>query len=111
MAADDMNSAPGEVFEVLWPLGPSAVQEVSLPARPGALDGRRLGFIWDWMFRGDEIFMQLERALREMYPSATFASWESFGNVHGKGEEAVLKALPERLRAEKVDAVIVGVGA
>ncbi|HEV7679081.1 MAG TPA: hypothetical protein VGQ42_10980 [Candidatus Dormibacteraeota bacterium] len=111
MPAEHVEAGAGEVYEVLWPLGPSTAQEVELSARPADLSGRRIGFVWDYVFRGDEIFAQMQRALSERYPMATFASYESFGNVHGKGEEEVLEALPERLRAERVDAVIIGVGA
>ncbi len=100
-----------QIYEVLWPLGPTTTESIQLSQRPADLDGRRIGVIWDYVFRGDEIFAQLERALREAYPAATFAAHESFGNIHGKGEEEILAALPERLRAERVDAVIVGVGA
>jgi hypothetical protein len=110
MRAEDVE-ATGEMYEVLWPLGPSTAEAVTLSERPADLNGRRIGFVWDYVFRGDEIFAQMQRALSEMYPLASFAPYESFGNVHGKGEEEVLEALPGRLRAERVDAVIIGVGA
>lgn len=100
-----------QVYEVLWPLGPTTTESIQLSQRPADLHGRRIGFIWDYVFRGDEIFSQLQQSLQSIYPDARFASYESFGNIHGKGEEAVLAELPERLRAEEVDAVVIGVGA
>jgi hypothetical protein len=35
-------------------------------------------------------------------------SWREFGNTHGRDEREVVAALPERLKALGVDAVISG---
>jgi hypothetical protein len=41
----------------------------------------------------------------------SFVSHTAFGDIHGPDEAKTMAALPARLRAERVDAVIVGVGA
>jgi hypothetical protein len=40
-----------------------------------------------------------------------FVGYEAFGNFHGARERDVVAALPEKLRAHKADAAIVGIGA
>ena len=72
---------------------------------------RRIGFVWDHVFRGDEMFKIIEEELRARDPDLTFAGYEVFGDIHGRDEGRVMADLPERLRAEDVDAVVVGVGA
>jgi hypothetical protein len=99
------------VFEVVWPLAASTEQGVTLSRRLGVEGSKRIGFVWDYVFRGDEMFAVLEAGLAERFPGSTFVPYEAFGNIHGHDERAVIRALPERLRAERVDAVVVGVGA
>ena len=50
-----------ELYEVFWPGGPSAVHTV--PAAPRSdLTGKRIGFLWDYVFRGEEIFPILKKS-------------------------------------------------
>jgi len=102
-------------FEVLWPLARRAVKDIALNRRFGDPEGKggakRIGFIWDYMFRGNDMFPLLQAGLAEKYPGATFVPYTFFGNVHGHDEREVLAALPGRLKEAKLDAVIVGVGA
>jgi len=98
-------------YEVVWPLARSTAQSVAMSARLAVGAPRRIGFVWDYVFRGDEMFPLLEEGLAERFPGSTFVHHSAFGNVHGHDEREVLAALPERLRAEAVDAVVVGVGA
>ena len=97
--------------EVLWPGGESAVERMEPAARPATLHGKRIGFLWDHMFRGDEIFPMLEDRLRDEFTDVEFVGFEEFGSTFGGDEHAVLDALPERLAAQRVDAVISGIGA
>lgn len=83
---------------------------MSVKSRLESLDGKRIGFVWDYVFRGDEMFPLIQRELQRRYPSASFVSYEEFGNIHGKDSDPVIDALPTRLREEGVDAVVVGVG-
>ncbi len=98
-------------FEVLWPLGRSTSEALRMNTRLQEGEAKRIGFIWDHMFRGDEMFSLMQPGLAEKYPGATFLPAATFGNIHGHDERRVLAALPGVLRAQKVDAAIVGVGA
>ena len=51
--------ANSELYEVFWPRGPSAVHTV--PAAPRSdLTGKRIGLLWDYVFRGEDIFPILQ---------------------------------------------------
>ena len=78
---------------------------------PPQLDGRTVAQLWDFLFRGDEVFALLEEGLRERFPNVRFVSWREFGNTHGTNEREVVQALPARLRERGVDAVISGMAA
>ena len=97
-------------YEALWPGGPSAVPVVSPAPRFESLDGKRIGFLWDQMYRGDEAFPFIEERLRSTFPNAEFVPHDAFGPTFGGQEEAVLEALPARLRELRIDAVISGNG-
>ena len=99
-----------EQFEALWPGGPSAVSEIAPAPRPESLSGKRIGFLWDYVFRGDEIFPILEERIRTAFDDAEFVGHETFGSTFGGNEHEVLEALPERLKALGIDAVISGNG-
>lgn len=98
-------------YEVVWPLGRSTAEVVHRSERLPEPAGTTIGFIWDYVFRGDEIFEIVEREMHERYPDIRFVPYTAFGNVHGHDEREVIATLPERLKAEQVHAVIVGVGA
>ena len=94
-------------YRVVRPVGRWAAAPVTM----NVATGRRIGFVWDHVFRGDEIFGIIEENLRKRDPGLTFVGFEAFGDIHGRDAAEVVAALPSRLRAEEVDAVIVGVGA
>jgi len=99
-----------EEFAALWPGGALAVPTAAPAPRPESLAGKTVAFLWDDMFRGDEIFPLLERAIDTAFDDVRFVGHDAFGSTFGGDEHAVLDALPERLRAYGVDAVISGVG-
>jgi hypothetical protein len=86
------------------------VQLRTLAPRLRALDGKTIAFLWDSVFRGDEIFRVLEEALRRRYPHATFVGWGVFGSIFGGEEARTIAALPDRLRELGVAAVVSAVG-
>jgi hypothetical protein len=101
----------GERHRVLWPSTP-----VDAPADVGGhaltkLEGTRIGLLWNHLFRGDDVYAVLADTIVRDHDVADVVAWDRFGDFHNQGGDAVLSALPERLRAEEVDAVIVGVGA
>ena len=102
------NTSPEGHFEAFWPRSPRRVVKKALARRLGTLAGKRIAFLWDYMFRGDEVFTLFEEALKKRFADVQFVSWQEFGNTHGKHEREVLAALPQRLAEMRVDAVISG---
>lgn len=97
-------------YEVVWPRSPLAVDKQTLAERLDTLADKRVGFLWDYLFRGDELFPAIMDELRGRFAGVEFVDFETFGNTHGGDEAAVIRSLPDRLREHRVDAVISGVG-
>ncbi|KWT92074.1 MULTISPECIES: hypothetical protein [unclassified Variovorax] len=98
-------------FEAYWPRGArQAPPKVLAPRLPG-LAGRRIAFLWDYLFRGDEIFDVVERQLNHRFQGMRFVGWREIGNIHGDDERRIVAALPGRLKALGVDAVVTAVAA
>src|SRR5215216_4757693 len=89
-------------YEVFWPRAERQQKRQALAPRLDTLEGKTVAQLWDFLFRGDEIFDTLEEALEARYPGIRFVSWREFGNTHGRDEREVVAALPERLKALKV---------
>jgi hypothetical protein len=99
-----------DFHQVVWPRAPRVVERRDLAGRLPTLDGRTVAFLWDSVFRGDEIFPILEGALRQRFPAARFVGWETFGSTFGGEEPRTIAELPERLRRLGVEAVVSGIG-
>ncbi|MCD8069000.1 MAG: hypothetical protein LUE87_08960 [Lachnospiraceae bacterium] len=100
-----------EQFQVLHPSvqSTSKTEQVSPPLPD--LNGKVIGELWNWAFRGDETFPMIEEELKAIYPDIKFVSYQTFGNFHDPTHEAeMMAALPGKLKEEGVDAVIVGNG-
>jgi len=97
-------------YEAYWPRAPRRLERKSLAPRLESLHGRTVAQLWDYLFRGDEVFALLEEGLKARYPDVRFVSWRDLGNTHGKDEREVLARLPQRLRELGVDAAISGMG-
>ena len=95
---------------VVWPGAPSGIERQELAPRLDTLAGKRIGFLWDFLFRGDELFPMLERELADRYSDVTFVGYDVFGNTHGADEAAIIDRLPDSLRSRGVDAVVSGMG-
>lgn len=98
------------ILEALWPGGETAVDQIAPAARPHSLEGRTVAFLWNSMFRGDEIFPMIERALVQRFTGMRFVHAEALGAIFGGDEHAVLQRLPKRLKDLGVDAAICGMG-
>ncbi|MFN8022137.1 MAG: hypothetical protein U0Q03_11475 [Acidimicrobiales bacterium] len=96
-------------YDVVWPKSPLGVQRRRHAARLDDLRGKRIAFVWEYMFRGDELFPELERHLRATY-GCEVIGYETFGNTHGPDEARVLADLPAKLRDWRADAAVSGVG-
>jgi hypothetical protein len=104
------NSSSSEpAFDVVWPKSPLGVQRRRRAPGLADLRGARVAFIWEYMFRGDELFPELQRHLTAHY-GVEVVGYEAFGNTHGPDEAAVVAALPDALRRWRVDAAVSGVG-
>ncbi len=101
---------PEPVYSVVWPLSPIGVQSRRLAQRLDTLDGKRIAFLWDYLFRGDELFPVLAEELRRRFGAVDIVGYEMFGNLHGADEKEKVAALPGELKARQVDAVVSGMG-
>ena len=97
-------------YEVFWPRAPRLGKIKPLAPRLDTLAGKKIALLWDFLFRGDEVFAAIEEELKTRFHGVTFVDWDEFGNTHGSEERQVVAALPARLQALGVDAVISGMG-
>ncbi|MGH8620448.1 MAG: UGSC family (seleno)protein [Burkholderiales bacterium] len=110
MKNNDGTGAREPQYKAVWPRGPRQAKVKPLAKRLDTLDGKKIAWLWDYVFRGNEVFEQLEATLSARYPGVKFVNWAEFGNTHGSDERAVVAALPEKLKAMGVDAVVSGMG-
>src|SRR5258706_3650563 len=82
-------------YEVVWPRSERRSELRPLAPRRDSLRGVKVAQLWDYLFRGDEVFTTLEAGLRERHPDIEFVSWREFGNTHGEDEARVLAELPQ----------------
>lgn len=100
-----------EKYAVVSPAAVQAIQEKNVAASLPDLNGKIIGELWNHGFRGDETFPLIEELIRKKFPGVRFVSYENFGNFHDPSrEEAMMGALPAKLKKFKCDAVIVGNG-
>ena len=50
-------------FDVVWPLGRSTETAIALNARFANNKPKRIGFLWDYIFRGDQMFPLIQAGL------------------------------------------------
>ena len=98
-------------YEVLWPLSRKAVKATAAAPRISDLNDKVIAEVWDAILRGDAIYPLVREYIKARFPRVKFVSYDEFGNFHGAREREVVAALPDRLRAHRIDAAIVGVGA
>lgn len=97
-------------YAALWPRGPRQAKVKPLAKRLDTLEGKTIAWLWDYVFRGNEVFEQMEESLRLRYPGIRFLHWDQFGNTHGSDERQVIADLPSKLKALGADAVVSGMG-
>ena len=97
-------------YEAYWPRGARQGKIKPLAKRLDTLAGKKIAFLWDFLFRGDEIFNTIAETLKARYPGVTFIDWREFGNIHGTDERKVVAALPQKFKEFGVDAAISGLG-
>ncbi|MDX5359969.1 MAG: hypothetical protein LPL00_01435 [Alphaproteobacteria bacterium] len=97
-------------YDVVWPRSAKSVDVRPLAPRLEKMDGAKVAFLWDYLFRGDEIWDVCTEELGKRFPGMEFVGYEEFGSTHGDEEHEVLAALPEKLKSLKIDAVVSGMG-
>ena len=97
-------------YQVVWPSGKRVKTGARLAKRLDTLEGKVVCELWDWVFKGDQMFAVWERELAKRYPGVKFVSWREFGEIHGANETEMLAVLPGKLKQYGCDAVICGVG-
>ena len=102
------NTSNDGYYEAYWPRTPRQTKVKPLAPRLTSLEGKTVAQLWDDVFRGDEIFLLLEDALKKRFPGIRFVNWRDMGSIHGGHEREVLAALPAKLKELGVDAVICG---
>ena len=95
-------------YEAYWPRGVRQQRTRALAPRLQSLEGKTVAQLWDYLFKGDQVFELLDEGLKARFPGVRFVSWREFGSTHGGEEKEALAALPERFKALGVDAVISG---
>jgi hypothetical protein len=98
------------VYKVVWPLGKSTCQIVSMKPRIADLAGKTIGNLSHGGFRDQEVRPIVEEVLSKQFPGIKFIDHPVFGNIHGTTGPATLAALPEKLHKHGCDAVITGIG-
>lgn len=100
-----------ELYQVIYPAGLRAAQDKKVADSLPDLNGKVIGELWNYGFRGDETFPMIEEEIRKQYPDVHFVSYKEFGNFHDPTLEAQKMAeLPELLKKFGCDAVLVGNG-
>ncbi len=97
-------------YDVVWPRSPRGIQQRRRADRLDTLDGKRVAFLWDYLFRGDELFPVLATELTRRYRAVEIIDFAEFGNLHGSDEKERVGRLGDDLRDRGVDAVVSGMG-
>jgi hypothetical protein len=98
------------MYDVVWPQSPQGIQKQRRASRIDTLAGKRVAFLWDYVFRGDELFPVLTQELASRFDDIEIIGYETFGNLHGADEKERVGRLPDDLRSRGVDAVVSGMG-
>ena len=97
-------------YAVVWPRSAKAVEIKPLARRLDKLEGKTIAFLWDDLFRGDEIWPLLKSELSSRVGDLTFIDHDAFGSTHGDDEHRVLAELPGKIKSMGIDAVVSGMG-
>ena len=84
------------------------VATISLAPRSGLIGGR-IGFLWENIFRGNEIFPILKMKISEPFDKVEFVGYENFGSTFGHGSCITLTNIPNYLN-KKINAILPGIG-
>jgi hypothetical protein len=97
-------------YAVVWPRSAKAVEIKPLAKRLDTIEGKTIAFLWDDLFRGDEIWPILKQELGKRFLGVNFIDHDAFGSTHGDEEHRVLSELPGKIKSMNIDAVVSGMG-
>lgn len=97
-------------YDVVWPKSPLGTQSRPPAPRLDTLQGKRIAFAWDHLFRGDELFPVLATELQRRFEGIEIVGYEAFGNLHGPDEHELVAGLPAALAMHRIDGVVSGNG-
>jgi hypothetical protein len=95
-------------YDVVSPLGYRAQTSAALSPGLGDLDGRRIAFVWNYLFRGDDAFALARQRLASRYRDVEFVDFEVFGNLDDNAE--LIDELAARFRELEVDGAVIATG-
>jgi hypothetical protein len=98
-------------YEVVSPIGDPPTSRVRSAGLVADLRTARIAELWDYRFRGDQMFVVIEEELRRRFPGIEFVGFETFGDTHSHREEQLVRELPQLLADNRCTAVISSVGA
>ena len=96
---------------VMSPLGEYVGKEEALVSRLPDLNGKKVGEVWNGMFRGDVLFPALRELIQKRYRDVKFVTYKEmpiFEVWHNIDE--LCQKLKETIREEGIDVLIAGVG-
>jgi hypothetical protein len=104
-----------ERYDVVSPAGLEAVRAQGAAPRLDDLNGKRIGEVWNGVFKGDLTFPRIRALLKERYPAVTIVPYTEFPHAPGSDHPAEQRERAQRLarlaKEKGCDAVISGNGA
>ena len=85
------------------------VETISLATRSGLI-GDRIGFLWEKIFRGNEIFPILEIKISERFDKVELVGYENFGSTVGHYSFITLTNIRNYMNKLKINEIISGIG-
>lgn len=98
-------------YQAVWPSARTRRRGAVTNQLPDDLRDVVIGFVWNYAFRGPEIFSVIREQLEKSDPGMGFVDYPAFGDIHGLNEDRVVADLPDRFLEYRANAGIVGVGA
>ena len=98
-------------YEVVSPESSIVLDATETTAPVVDLSGMVVAELWDWRFRGDDMFPIIERELAQQFAGIEFVGFEEFGDMHTAEEDAVQARALSIIRERGAHAVISAVGA
>jgi hypothetical protein len=96
-------------FDVVHPVSRRPVVARTSNADLPGLTGKKIALVWDYLFRGDDVFRLVKERFHAGRSRVEFVDHEVFGDIHSHDE--LLDQLPRRLEEMGVDGTIVATGA